>query len=95
MRHLRNAHRGAGLPDQDGLASGRVIDDPADARALFSRCPVAAATPLLWSWRLSAGGTGRRDGRRATPVPAIRDVVLTTGTTARTGAGARSGPIGS
>lgn len=47
MRHLRNPRRGHGLPPQDGLASGSVVADPADAQSLYRRCPVAAASPLV------------------------------------------------
>ena len=47
MRHLANPHRGRELPRQEGLATGRVVADPAEAQALYARCPVAAATPLV------------------------------------------------
>lgn len=47
MRHLPNPHRGPGLPDQQGLASGAAAADPSAAWALYARCPVAAPTPLL------------------------------------------------
>lgn len=43
---MRNPHRGTGLPAQPGLAAGAVIADPADALALYARCPVAAPTPM-------------------------------------------------
>jgi diaminopropionate ammonia-lyase len=44
---LFNPYRGSGLPQHPDLAEGRVVRDPSDAIALFKRCPVAAASPLL------------------------------------------------
>lgn len=53
MRHLRNPHRGRGLPLQEGLAAGAVTVDPTDALALYARCPVADTTPLVAVPRLA------------------------------------------
>ena len=44
---ISNPYRGEGLPSHSGLAEGRLIHDPSQALALFSRCPAAHSTPLL------------------------------------------------
>jgi diaminopropionate ammonia-lyase len=44
---ISNPFRGVGLPAHAELAKGRVIRDPAEALALFARCPAAAPSPLL------------------------------------------------
>ncbi len=68
MRHLRNPHRGRGLPAQEGLAAGTVTVDPTDARALYARCPVADTTPLVvasqLAERLAVGELWLKDERR-------------------------------
>lgn len=68
MRHLRNPHRGRGLPRQEGLAAGTVAADPTDARALYARCPVADTTPLVVApqiaERLDVGELWLKDERR-------------------------------
>ncbi len=46
MEVLTNPWRGQGLPQDAGLAGGRVHADPARVRALLSRCPAHAPTPL-------------------------------------------------
>ena len=47
MELISNPFRGRGLPQQPGLAEGRVARDPSQALALFGRCPAAAKSPLL------------------------------------------------
>ncbi|MEL7173048.1 MAG: pyridoxal-phosphate dependent enzyme [Pseudomonadota bacterium] len=47
MDHLPNPHRHRGLPPGPHLAEGKVVADPAAARALFGQCPLAGASPLL------------------------------------------------
>lgn len=47
MDLLHNPYRGKGLPARAGFARGRVESDPAEALALYARCPVASSTPLL------------------------------------------------
>lgn len=68
MRHLRNSHRGRGLPRQEGLAAVTVTVDPTDARALYARCPVADTTPLVvapqLAERLAVGELWLKDERR-------------------------------
>lgn len=47
MQILMNVHRGSGLPSlADDLSGAQVVSDPAAAKALFARCPVADVTPL-------------------------------------------------
>ena len=47
MEVIDNPFRGSGLTAKAGLAAGRVAADPAQALALFRRCPAAAPSPLL------------------------------------------------
>ena len=46
MELIPNPFRGCGLPQQSGLASGRVSADPSEPRNLLRSCPAAAPTPL-------------------------------------------------
>ncbi len=46
MELIRNPYRGRGLPEQAGLASGKVSTDPSEPLELLRSCPAAAPTPL-------------------------------------------------
>lgn len=47
MEAISNPYRGRGLPPDTNLADGRLVRDPTQALALFTRCPAAAPSPLL------------------------------------------------
>lgn len=46
MDYITNNLKQNGLPDETGMADGEVCTDPAAARALFAKCPVADVSPL-------------------------------------------------
>lgn len=52
---LNNPWRGRGLPATVGLARGTLLRDVDEPLALWTRCPVAATTPLLETPGLAAG----------------------------------------
>lgn len=54
MRLISNPLKGAGLPDETGLAAGRTSTDAAAPRRLLARCPAHAPTPLRAAANLAA-----------------------------------------
>ncbi|MDN3720979.1 pyridoxal-phosphate dependent enzyme [Roseibium salinum] len=55
MKTVKNPWRDNGLPEQAGLAQGRVSEDADGAHALYGQCPKAAPTPLLNASALASG----------------------------------------